>query len=136
MLPTVAVKVPVVCPAGIDNVEGSVTLPLLLNRATLAPPDGAGADKVIVQVADPGALTELGEQFTDVSEPVTVKLIALDCCWPFSVAVTLALCAVLRVPVVAEKVVLAWPVKMTTLEGTESAVVLLEIATVIELAAA
>jgi hypothetical protein len=55
-----------------------------------------------VQLADPGPLIVPGEQVTAEGTAVTVKLTSADTCWPFSVAVTLAFCAELRFPVVAE----------------------------------
>ena len=85
---------------------GTVTLALLLDKATTAPPEGAGPDKVIVQLAVPGAATVPGEQVKDEGTTATVKLTVVDCCWPLSVAVTVALWALLRVPVVAAKVAL------------------------------
>jgi hypothetical protein len=72
------------------TLAGTVTLVLPLDRVTLAPPRGAGADNVTVQLADPGAATVAGEQFNDEGTTVTVKVIAADSCWPLSVAVTLA----------------------------------------------
>ena len=72
------------------TLAGTVTLVLPLDRVTLAPPRGAGADNVTVQLADPGAATVPGEQFNDEGTTVTVKVIAADSCWPLSVAVTLA----------------------------------------------
>jgi hypothetical protein len=105
-LATVAVKAPVVWPAKIVTVAGTFTLVLLLDKAISAPPDGAGAVKVIVQLADPGAATVPGEQVKDEGKTATVKLIVADCWWPFRVAVTMALWALLTVPVVAAKVVL------------------------------
>jgi hypothetical protein len=136
ILATVAVKVPVLWPAGMVTLAGTVTLVLLLDRVTLAPPRGAGADKVTVQLADPGAATVAGEQFKDEGVTVTVKLMVADSCWPLSVAVTLAVWAVLMVPVVAAKVVLAWPAGMVTLAGTDRAGALLPIATTTALVAA
>jgi hypothetical protein len=72
------------------TLAGTVTLVLLLDRVTLAPPRGAGADKVTVQLADPGAATVPGEHVNDEGVTATVKLMAADSCWPLSVAVTLA----------------------------------------------
>jgi len=117
-------------------VAGTVTLVLLLDRAITAPPEGAGADKVIVQLADPGAVTEPGEQVKDEGTTTTVRLTVADCCTPLSVAVTLTLCVLLRVPVVAAKVVLVWPAAMVTLAGTVSAVALLLNETITKLVAA
>ncbi len=91
---------------------------------------------MIVQLADPGAATVPGEQVKDEGTTTTVKLTVADCCTPLSVAVTLTLCALLSVPVVAAKVALVWPVAMVTLDGTASAVALLLIATTTELVAA
>ena len=71
-------------------VAGTVTLVLLLDRGTVVPPKGAGADKVTVQMADPGAATVLGEQLSEEGITATVKLMFDDSCWPLSVAVTLA----------------------------------------------
>ena len=64
---------------------------LLLDRVTLAPPEGAAAIKVTVQLADPGAATVPGEQFKDEGGTATVKVMVADCRWLLSVAVTLAI---------------------------------------------
>jgi len=135
-LATLAVNPLEVWPAGMVTLPGTVMMALLLDKVTLAPPDGAGALNVTVQFADPGALTVPGEQLTVDGTTATVKLTAADCCCPLSVAVMLAFCAELRFPVVAETVVLVWPVKIVTLAGTESAAVLLARATDMELVAA
>ena len=72
------------------TLAGTVTLVLLLDTVTLAPPKGAGTDKVIVQRADPGAATAPGEQLKDEGRSATVKPMVADSCWVPSVAVTLA----------------------------------------------
>ncbi len=79
-LATVAVKLPVVCAAGIRTLPGTVTLALLLDNVTLAPPEGAGADKATVQLAVTGAATFDGEQLTDEGRTSTVKLKVAACC--------------------------------------------------------
>ena len=66
---------------------GTVTLVLLLERATLAP-DGAEADSVTVQFDDPGPVTAPGEQVRFEGTIAKVKLTVVDFCWPFRVAVT------------------------------------------------
>ena len=90
ILATVAVKEPEVCPAEIIRLRGTAALPLLLDRVRLAPPDGAGADKVTVKLAEPGAMTVLGEQFKDAGRTVTVRLRVADCCRLPTMAVRLA----------------------------------------------
>ena len=66
MLATVAVNEELVVPAARATVAGTVILALLLERVTLAPPVGAAAVNVTVQVDVPGALTVAGEQFREV----------------------------------------------------------------------
>jgi hypothetical protein len=51
--PTMALKVVLLCPAGMLALPGTVTLALLLERATVAPPAGAAAVRVTVHVAVP-----------------------------------------------------------------------------------
>jgi hypothetical protein len=53
IVPAVAVKVPVVAPAATVTEAGAVKSPLLLETETEAPPDGAAADRVTVQVDVP-----------------------------------------------------------------------------------
>ena len=89
MLAAVALKEPELWPVAIAMLAGTVTLALLLDSVSVAPPDGAGADKVIVQLAEPGAVTVLGEQFNDAGRTVTVRLTDADICWLPRVAVTL-----------------------------------------------
>ena len=72
------------------TLAGTVTLVLLLDTVTLEPPKGAGTDKVIVQLADPGAATVPGEQLNNEGVTATVKPMVDDSCWVPSVAVTLA----------------------------------------------
>jgi hypothetical protein len=59
--PTVAVKVALLSPAVMVTLAGTVTLVLLLSRATLAELE-APAFKVAVQVEVPGPVTVDGEQ--------------------------------------------------------------------------
>ena len=101
-LDAAAVKVPVVCPDPIVTLAGTVTLALLLDKLALTPPPGAGADNVTVQDAEPGAFTVDGVQLSNDGITVTVRLMLADCCTAFRIPLTLAICAVLIVPVVAE----------------------------------
>ncbi len=109
---------------------------MLLDNVTLAPLEGAAADKLIVQLEDPGAVTVPGEHVNPDGTTGIVKPTVADFCWPFSAAVTLTLCALLTAPVVAENVPLDWPAAILKLDGTDSAAALLLIATTVELAAA
>ena len=59
-----AVKEPLVAPAATVRVAGTVTLVLLLDRPTLAPPVGAAALSVTVQEDVPGETTLAGLQLT------------------------------------------------------------------------
>ena len=61
-LAAVAVNVALVDPAATVTEPGTPTEALLLDRATLAPPAGAAALRVTVQVLVPGVLTEAGLQ--------------------------------------------------------------------------
>ncbi len=53
-------------------------LPLLLERVTVAPPAGAAAVKVTVQLEVPGAFTAAGEQFKLLGCEVTVSATVAD----------------------------------------------------------
>ena len=66
----------VVVDAGDRPVPGVVVL--LLDSATVAPPEGAGADNVTVQLEDPGAFTVAGEHTSELGCTVTVRLIVAD----------------------------------------------------------
>ena len=73
MLPTVAVKGALVSPAPTLTLAGTVMLALLLDRVTVAPPPGAGAVRVTVQLEVPGAFTVAGEQLKLLGCTVMVK---------------------------------------------------------------
>jgi hypothetical protein len=73
-----AVKFALKAPAGILIAAGTVTLALLLERATLIPPAGAAPVKVTVHVEVPEALIVAGVQLTEPDWTVTVKVIEVD----------------------------------------------------------
>ena len=73
MLPTVAVKGALVSPDPTLTLAGTVMLALLLDRVTVAPPPGAGAVRVTVQLEVPGAFTVAGEQLKLLGCTVMVK---------------------------------------------------------------
>jgi hypothetical protein len=74
---TVAEKVAVVAPAATVTEVGVVTLELLSERATLAPPVGAAVFRVTVQVDEPAAVNEEGEQLSPLGTTVTATLTAM-----------------------------------------------------------
>ena len=78
MVPTVAEKEALVWPELTLTFAGTVMFVLLLDSATVAPPEGAGADNVTVQLEDPGAFTVAGEHTNELGCTVTVRLIVAD----------------------------------------------------------
>ena len=65
-----AVNVPLPAPAAMFKLAGTVTLALLLDRATFAPAAGAAALSVTVHAEEPGATTLEGLQVS----PLTVRV--------------------------------------------------------------
>jgi hypothetical protein len=86
-----AVKVALTPPAETTTAAGTVTLALLLERATLIPPAGAALVRVTVHVDVPEALIVAGEQLTEPDWTVTVKAIELDIVIPLIEALTVTL---------------------------------------------
>jgi hypothetical protein len=131
-----AMKVALKAPAGTMTAAGTVTLALLLERATLVPPAGAALVKVTVQVDVPGPLIVTGEQLTEPDLTVTVNAIELDIVIPFIEAFTVTLWAEPSVPVVAAKVAPFWFAATVTLAGTNNATLLLRNVTTLAVRAA
>jgi hypothetical protein len=77
-------------------------------RVTIAPPAGAGALRVTVQVALPGAGREAGEQVRVAGLTVAVNAVTADRVVPFRVAVTVAFCAVLKLEALTVKLAPVW----------------------------
>ena len=77
-LATVAVKDALVSPAPTPTLPGTVMLPLLLDKVTVAPPAGAAAVKVTVQLEVPGAFTVAGAQLKLLGCVVTVNATVAD----------------------------------------------------------
>jgi hypothetical protein len=88
--PTVALKVVLLCPTVITALPGTLTLALLLERAMVAPPEGAAAVRVTVQVAVPGAFTVPGEQLKPLTWTAATRLSVAGWLWLLRVAVTVA----------------------------------------------
>jgi hypothetical protein len=132
---TAAVNVADWLPACTDSVLGTCTRELLDVKATVAPPTGAGAANWTAQSSAP-AISELGVQYSEVmglrlgatSEIVVARVL------PFSVAVTIAVWSIAIVPAVTVKLAAVVPGASATEDGTLSAVVLLDRATVAPLA--
>lgn len=83
----VAVKSAVVAPDGTVTAEGTLSAPLLLARETAAPPPGAAALKVTVQVLPAPEVKEEGLQDRVVRLRGAARLIVKLCEPPFNVAV-------------------------------------------------
>jgi hypothetical protein len=132
----VAEKDPLVWPAVTATLAGTVTLALLLDKATVDPPAGAADVSVTVQLEVPGAFTVAGEQLKLPGCVVTVRATVEDWLTPFREPVTVTFCALLTVAVVAGKSTLLWLAGMVTLGGTANAVLLLLMDTITALVAA
>ena len=85
-----AVKPLVVAPAVTVTLAGTVTLALLLDSPTLAPPVGAAALSVTVQLEVPGETTLDGLQLTLLTAAGGVALSAKVCDPPFKLALSVA----------------------------------------------
>ena len=122
-------KAPVVAPAETVTLAGTVTLALLLDSATLAPPVGAAALSVTVHAEVPGATTLEGLQLRllTVSGGEIVRTKVLD--EPPKVAVRVAVCAVETEATVAVKAPVVAPAETVTLAGTVTLALLLDSAT-------
>ncbi len=73
MLATEAVKEALLSPAPTPTLPGTVMLALLLDKVTVAPPAGAAAVSVTVQLEVPGAFIVAGEQLKLLGCAVTVN---------------------------------------------------------------
>jgi len=77
-LATVAVKGALLSPEPTLTLAGTVMFVLLLDKVTVAPPPGAGAVSVTVQLEVPGAFTVAGEQLKLLGCVVTVNDMVAD----------------------------------------------------------
>jgi len=92
ILPAVAVKPAEVAPAATVTADGMFSSVLFEASATLAPPDGAGALSVAVQVVEAFDARLLAPHSSDdIVTAGAVSAMEADCELPLSVAVTVAL---------------------------------------------
>jgi hypothetical protein len=120
--------------AGTMTEAGTATTVLLLESITEAPPEGAAALSMAVQVLELPALTDVGlqlieERFTGPEEGA-LTVIVVDWDAPLKDAVMVLLCDVETLPPAAENVAVAAPAATDTLLGTTTAELLLARATV------
>ena len=114
----VAVNVAVVAPTATVTDPGTLAAPLSLDNATLAPPVGAAALRVTVQLLVPGVATVAGVQLrlagctNGLSVMVAVRLT------PPAEAVIVAVVEPATVPAVAANVALEAPAETVTVAGT------------------
>lgn len=116
----VAANVPVVPPVGMETDAGTDREALPETNVTTAPPAGAAADRVAVQVADPGVAIAEGVQLRPESCELPVNAIEVLCETPLAEAVTVAVADDVIVPAVAGKLVEALPAGTVTDGGTVS----------------
>src|SRR5690348_2174997 len=109
---------------------GTVTFGLLLESATDAS-NGTGADRVTVQTEVPGLFTVAGEQFKLLGTMLATRCRVVD----WLPAVTVAVCALLTVPLLAANVASLRPAGIVTLAGTVKLGLLLPSATIMALSA-
>jgi hypothetical protein len=125
----VAENVPVVLPAGIVKVVGTVTFAELLVRLIDAPPEPALADRVTVHVLEAPPTTAAGAQVTEEmvtggSTGSTVRVAA--CCRPFNVPTIVAVVTLVTDVVVAVNVPVLLPAAIVRAAGTVTCVELLD----------
>ena len=126
----VAVNDLVLAPANTTIGDGTVKLALLLATATEAPPLGAAAVSVIVQVEVPAPVREAGLQASALScAEAGVRLTAAVVEVPFAVAVMVTGVVAATVPAVAAYVAIELPAATVTEAGTVRTALLPETAT-------
>lgn len=123
---TVAVRLAVVAFAAIVTEPGTITAALSLERLTLTPFVGAGADMVTVQVSVPGALKALVEQESILRVVAWFSCNAKTCETPLAVAVRVADWDEVTVATVAVNVAVVALAATLTEAGTVTAVLLLD----------
>ena len=125
-MPTVAVNVALEAPAATVTLPGAVTLAFPLDSDTANPPVAAAPVRLTVQVALPGAVTELGLQLRLLNCATGLTVTDAVRLTPPADAVTVTVCAEVTVAAVRVKVALEAPDATVTVAGMESAALLLD----------
>lgn len=121
----------IVEPLAMATDPGTASVAVLLESVTTTPPDAAALESVTTQLETPPEARLVGEQVSDCSVAgADSKVKDCVCELPFKEAVTTAVCVDEIVPAAAVKVVDVPPFDTVTEDGTESAGLLLERATV------
>jgi hypothetical protein len=133
-----ALKLALADPPGTVTEAGTVSARLLLESPTGTPLAGAAADKVTVQLVEPGVCTVVGAQVTveRAADGGAVSAMEVADEVPFRLAVIVADPFDGMVPAVAVKLAAAEPAGTRTDSGTVNEELLLEMATVAPLAGA
>jgi hypothetical protein len=114
----VAVKAALVEPALTATAAGTLTSFVLLDRAMLVPPEGAGAETLTEQLVVPGAVISIGLQVRPVGRTIARTVIAVARLTPAAVAVILTGVELETVPASAVKLALSDPTETVTESGT------------------
>jgi hypothetical protein len=129
---TVAVNAPLVDPAATVKLAGTVTFALLLDRATLVPPEGAAALRVTVHATGPAVETLAGLQLRLLTVGGAGTMLRAKV-WdpPPAVAVRVTVCDIEAETTVAVNVPLVDPAATVKLAGTVTLALLLDRATLV-----
>ena len=124
----VTANVPLLWPAVIVMLAGTVAAALLLLSVTSTPLAPAGAGRVTVPVEGDPPVTVFGNTLTPVMVPrpgPAGLIVSMAFPWLAEVAVRVTVCVLFTALVVTAKVPLLWPAAMVMLTGTVAATLLL-----------
>ena len=124
-----AVNAPVVAAAATVTLAGTVRLALLLVKAMVAPPVGAGPLKEKAQALVPGPVKAVGAHAKLVRVTGAFRVMVELAFPPLAAAVTVAVESLTMVPAVAVKVAVEAPAATVTETGAVSSALLDEMAT-------
>ena len=126
MIEAETVKFAEVAPGATATVAGAVNKTELLAKATDAPAGGAGSFRVTVQMPLPAETSVAGLQLSDDNPAGPSRVMEAVCDEPFRAATTVAVWSELRLPAVAANVTEVAPAGAVTVDGIDSAEVLLD----------